>query len=284
MKNSKKNQGAVFINRSILNWQHYSEQNYLIVFLTLILTANHAPRWWHGISIKRGQTVISLESLASLCGLSKPTVTKILKRLEESGEINRRRIKKFNRLTTIINYDKYQQVTIDEDKKFNQQLYSNNNYSNNIYIEDNKYNKEPAQKIFESLLQSGIVIEQFCLNEGISVEQFKELGNDVLNEWKLTKPHHNSERDIRLHLLNHIRLKIKHRNLINASDELRLARFIDDCKKLIDEGFPTSAVRDFYSYWTQPCNDRSGRMLFESVKAFDVATRFKAYFNRKISK
>ena len=61
MKENKKNVGSIWLSRKILNWQHFGEPNYLKVFLTLLLVANHKQRWWKGIKIERGETVITQE-------------------------------------------------------------------------------------------------------------------------------------------------------------------------------------------------------------------------------
>lgn len=59
------------------------------------------------------------------------------------------------------------------------------------------------------MLTSGVAIEGFCMTEGITVKQFEQLANEVINDWELTKEHHNSENDLRRHLLNTVRLKIR---------------------------------------------------------------------------
>ena len=270
------NKGSIWLNRSLLDWQHYSERNYLIVFITLLLTANHKERWWKGIRVKRGETVISLMSLSQLCGLSQQTILKILKGLVESGEIKRIRTKNFNCKTVIVNYDKYQRINYSSVPKFRTEtLKEQDNYSN-ITTTIN-INKEP-EEILEELLKGGILLEQFCKNEGISKNQFKLLAKQVINEWKLTKRTHVDDNDTRKHLLNHVRVIIKKRNLITDDKDLRLQSIISDCKNLIQNGYPAELVRQFYLYWTQPCNDKSGRMLFESINAFDCETQFQRYF------
>ena len=133
----------------------------------------------------------------------------------------------------------------------------------------------------QEILSSGIIVEQFCKNEHISVKQFEQLAQAVINDWKLTKPTHINESDTRRHLLNAIRVKKQRLSLVSDNIEQRLQQLVKDCKRLVGQGFPVNKVRDFYAYWTQPTTDGSGRMLFESVRAFDCETKFKAYFKSK---
>ncbi|MBQ5509331.1 MAG: hypothetical protein IIT96_06175 [Muribaculaceae bacterium] len=131
----------------------------------------------------------------------------------------------------------------------------------------------------KKMLESGAMVEQFCINEHITVEQFKQLGEEVINEWKLTGVEHHTEREVRQHLLNHIRLIINKRQLVSDDMDARLRPLVDACKRLVDAGYPVNKVREFYLQWTQPATDHSGRLLFEIVKAFDAETRFLAFFN-----
>ena len=128
------------------------------------------------------------------------------------------------------------------------------------------------------MLESGAMVEQFCINEHITVVQFKQLGEEVINEWKLTGVEHSSEREVRQHLLNHIRTKISKRQLVSDDMEARLRPLVEACKRLVDAGYPVNKVREFYLQWTQPATDHSGRLLFEIVRAFDAETRFLDWF------
>ena len=274
------------LNRKMLHWQHFTELSYLIVLLTLLLVANHEERWWKGIKVGRGETVISVKSLAKICGLSEPTVYKALKGLIKSGEIERRRISFNHSLTRIIKYSDYQVPYNGVSKKSLylplDKQYNISNSTNIIPLPNNNIYIKGDFEILNEMLQSGIVVEQFCKNEGITVKQFEELAREVIFDWKLTDTTHVSEQDTKRHLLSTIRIIKDKRNLVSADLDSRLAPFIATCKSLIEQGYPSGDVREFYRYWTQPCNDRSGRLLFESVRAWDAETKFLAYFkNRK---
>ena len=53
------------------------------------------------------------------------------------------------------------------------------------------------EKFLQEMLSSGIIVEQFCKSEQISVKQFEQLAHDVINDWKLTKQTHLSESEAR---------------------------------------------------------------------------------------
>ena len=74
----------------------------------LLLVANHKQRWWKGIKIERGETVITQSSFSKITDLSIVTVKKILKGLEKSGEITRKRTKFYHCITRIVKYSDYQ--------------------------------------------------------------------------------------------------------------------------------------------------------------------------------
>lgn len=271
--------GRIWLSRKILHWQHFGQPSYLTVFITLLLVANHREQWWKGVKVKRGETVISVESLCKLCNLSNSTVNKVLKGLEKSGEIERKNLYRRSSKTKILHFDEYQAPYEGRNEKnklltsLQQDIYSNisSSSSNNNYIID-------PEKIFKNMLESGAMVEQFCMKEHITVEQFKQLGEEVINEWKLTGKEHTSENDVRQHLLNHIRIIISKRKLVSDDIDARLRPLVDACKRLLDAGYPVNKVREFYLQWTQPATDRSGRLLFEIVKAFDAETRFLDWF------
>ena len=152
--------------------------------------ARFCEQWWKGVKVNRGETVISVKSLCKLCNLSNTTVIKVLKGLEKSGEIERTHMYHTNSKIKILNYIDYQAPSKVKMKSFsNKSLTSSHKQDiySNIYtdVDDNIYIIEP-EKILKKMLDSGAVVEQFCMKEHITVEQFKQLGEEVINEWKLT--------------------------------------------------------------------------------------------------
>ena len=137
------------------------------------------------------------------------------------------------------------------------------------------------EEIAREMFDSRITIEAFCKNEGITVEQCRQLADGVLVEWELVGEPHKSEKEVKRHLLDHIRKKAQALNVQGEPLEQRRARFIDECKALIAQGFDRGEVAEFCKYYSQPTSD--GRMLFETYKGWDTLTRFQINKKRKTS-
>lgn len=57
-------EGWIKIHRRILSWEWYNDNDVKVMFLHLLLKANHEDKEWNGIIIKRGQLLTSLNRLA----------------------------------------------------------------------------------------------------------------------------------------------------------------------------------------------------------------------------
>ena len=222
-----KNNGWICLHRSILEWEHWNEPNHVAkVFITLLLCANHQRKWWHGIRCERGETLVTVERLCDKTGLSKPTIIKALRILEDSGEITRKRIDQKNTKTIIKKYTEYQLNNPLSSKKDlpqslpqtlpqslpKQQL----NKENNIVDVENV---RTSEKIVEEFMQNEITIEQFCMSNHITKENCRRLANEVVNEWVLTGKvnEHRNITDERTHLISQIRIKIEAERKAKAS-------------------------------------------------------------------
>lgn len=74
--------------------------------------ANTKPGFFHGIRVKRGETMASVSTIEEYTGFSRKTVIKALAMLEESGEIRREKSGNYTK-TIICKFDRYQ----GDDKK-----------------------------------------------------------------------------------------------------------------------------------------------------------------------
>src|SRR5690554_6107109 len=100
-------EGWVKIYRSILAWEWYSDINVRVLFMHLLLKANHASKSWQGIEIQAGQLVTSLSRLEHETGLSQKKIRNALKKLEKTGELGTQKGRAYT-LITICNYATYQ--------------------------------------------------------------------------------------------------------------------------------------------------------------------------------
>lgn len=283
------NNGWICLHRVFKDWQHYGDASVKAVFVDLLLSANHKDGWWRGHKCERGATFVSIRTLAECNGIAINTVQRALKLLEQTGEIKRIKIDQKNTKTIVCKYNVYQDNNLFSVSKCNtqtntqtdtqtdtKQQYNNNN--NNIVVDNIARTHE---EIADDMFKSQITIERFCMAEGITVEQCRKLADEVLVEWELVGETHKSEKEVKRHLLDHIRKKAQAMNVQGEPLEQRRARFVAECKALITQGFDRGEVAEFCKYYSQPTAD--GRMLFETYKGWDTLTRFQINKKRKTS-
>lgn len=99
--------------RKILKWEWADDPNMMALWFRLLLEANYQPKKWHGITVERGQLILSLSSLSARSGISTRTLRTCLERLVEGEQITKQTTNKFT-IITICNYDSYQSNNIDE--------------------------------------------------------------------------------------------------------------------------------------------------------------------------
>lgn len=88
-------------------WQHYQRPSVRLVFEELLFCANTKAGWFHGIKVKRGETMASVSTIEEYTGFSRKTVIKALAMLEESCEIRREKYGNYTK-TIICKFDHYQ--------------------------------------------------------------------------------------------------------------------------------------------------------------------------------
>lgn len=106
------NSGWIKIHRKLLDWEYYGNSNMVRVFLHLILNANFEDKEWKGTVIKRGQLVVSLNTLSDTLNITRSVTRTCLKRLTESHTISTQSDNQ-KTIVTICNYDSYQVQTDD---------------------------------------------------------------------------------------------------------------------------------------------------------------------------
>ena len=99
--------GYIFLHRSLLDWEWYTDVNTKTLFLHLLFTVNFEDRKWRGKIIKRGQRVCSRDQLAKETNLSVKQVRVALDHLKETGEVANESGPQ-GTVITVVNYDKYQ--------------------------------------------------------------------------------------------------------------------------------------------------------------------------------
>lgn len=276
-------------------WQHYDNVFVKAVFIDLLLSATAKPCWSCGIRLTRGQTLRSSRKIEEDNKISRPTVLRALRTLEDSGEIVREKISQKLVKTTIVNYSKYQDISFVSGKNETPQhlpqrlpqslpLTTSKQENNIDVVEINSAHAH--EKIVNDMFTTGIAIERFCMTEGITVDQCRELADDALAEWAIIGETHKTEKEVKKHILERIRRKVKsmrERGVLLGSipEDVRLKRINADCEALIAEGAERKMIIKFYKYYTQKSNDGSGRMIFETLSGWDTKTRYVEFLNRE---
>lgn len=130
--------GWIKLHRKITDWEWFEDKNTFIVFITLLLMANHKEKKYKGIVVKIGTIVTGRDILARQTKLSVQQIRTALNKLKLTNEIT---IETSSQGTVIeiVNYKKYQLTTNEiaiEQPINNHQTTTNNNVNKdnkNIY-------------------------------------------------------------------------------------------------------------------------------------------------------
>lgn len=104
------------LNRNILEWGWYKDSNTKDVFIHLILKANVKDKMHYGTLVKRGQLITSYGTLSTELNMSVKSVRTALNHLKRTNEVAIKSTPNWS-LITVENYDKYQNVSQEQDKK-----------------------------------------------------------------------------------------------------------------------------------------------------------------------
>lgn len=136
--------GWIKIYRSLLDWEWFDDAETVQLFIYLLVTANYEDKKWHGIVVKRGQTIIGIGSLAKRLGSTVQKIRTRLEKLTETGTISRKATNKFT-IVTICNYESYQDAEETPQQSNNNQI-TFKKQSNNIQITTPKEDKKGRSK------------------------------------------------------------------------------------------------------------------------------------------
>lgn len=95
------------LDRNILTWKWYSNNNTKALFIHLLIKANIKEKTFMGLEIRRGQLVTSYKTLSRETGMSLKNLRTAMENLETTEEITRKIFHDYS-IITINNYDLYQ--------------------------------------------------------------------------------------------------------------------------------------------------------------------------------
>ena len=99
--------GFISINRKILEWEWYSDNNVKSLFIHCLLKANFKDKSWQGNTIKRGTFITSYGNLSNELNLTVKQIRTAFSKLIKTSEIITKGTNK-NTLVTVVKYNDYQ--------------------------------------------------------------------------------------------------------------------------------------------------------------------------------
>ena len=110
--------GYIKLHRKLLDWEWYSDINAARIFLHCLLKANYQDKRWHGIEIKRGSFITTIDTLAKETGLSKQQTRTALYKLKSTHEITHQATRNYS-LLIIEKYNDYQDKENEDNTRNN---------------------------------------------------------------------------------------------------------------------------------------------------------------------
>lgn len=114
-------EGWIKLHREIANWRWATSPNHLILFLQILIRANFKPTHWRKELIQPGQLLTGRKQLSSWTGLSEMQIRTALRDLQSTQELTIKTTKNYS-IITILNWDKYQGDTEQDNHQNNQQI------------------------------------------------------------------------------------------------------------------------------------------------------------------
>jgi hypothetical protein len=93
--------------RKLVKWEWYTHVPTKVLFIHLLLVANHEPEKWRGRTIGRGQVLTSYRMLSKETGLSVRQIRTAISNLKSTHELTQQSTQ-LNTIITLCNYDTYQ--------------------------------------------------------------------------------------------------------------------------------------------------------------------------------
>ena len=179
------NSGWIKLHRSLLKWEWYDDIPSKVLFLHLLLKANHESSKWHGQLVERGQLIVGRDELAKQTGLTIQQLRTALDKLKSTSQITSKATNKFT-VISICNYDKYQdQSTSQITSKATNEQPTNNQQSTTNKNEKNLRTKEKIHGV-RFAPPTPQEVEEYCKERknGISGQYFCDFYQ--ARGWKLS--------------------------------------------------------------------------------------------------
>lgn len=133
------------LDRNLKDWQWVSDANTLSVFINLLIRVNNEDKSFKGVTVKRGEVVITQDELADVTGLTRQKVRRALDNLISTKDITK---SQHGRITVISipRYSAYQQRQPNTQPRNNHETTTTKEYKNNKNIYNTLSLSSPSHK------------------------------------------------------------------------------------------------------------------------------------------
>lgn len=133
--------GFVVLWRSFLDWEWYTDENTMRLFLHLVLTVNYETKNWRGITIERGSRICTIRGLSKELKMSDRSVRTALSHLISTQEVTQQ-VTQYGTLVTVVNYGKYQEKPESATQESTQEVTSDRHTTDTAPTHTKQRNKE----------------------------------------------------------------------------------------------------------------------------------------------
>lgn len=167
-------EGWIKLHRRFLEWEWYDDNNTKILFLHLLLKANHKDKKYRGQIVKRGCLLTGRELLSKETGITERQIRTSLNKLKATNEIAIKSSPQGSEIQ-IVKYNDYQVVT---NETTNERPTSDQRATSNKNVKKEKNEKNIYRK-FDHL---SIYQDEFVkLNQVYSKQQIDLILDDIEN-------------------------------------------------------------------------------------------------------
>lgn len=136
--------GKIWLHRSIIDWEWYTDAATMRVFIHCLLRANWKEGRFKGETIPRGSFATSYRSMARELGLTERAIRTALNHLNLTHEVTQRSTSRYT-VITVANYDQYQDDDTQSDTQVTRKRHTNDTQVT-TNEESNKGNKGKKEK------------------------------------------------------------------------------------------------------------------------------------------
>ena len=166
--------GYVKLNRNLLRWEWFGNDNALLVLVRLTLKAAWRDTQYQGVALKRGQVITTLQEIVDESQLTKQQVRTALERLEATHKITRTPTKKFS-IITLLDYDCFFENNTQNSTQITHEQHTGQHTDNTPSLLKEKSKKKEEEITSEE--------KEDMTNTNKKIDELVEQRNSILSEY-----------------------------------------------------------------------------------------------------